>query len=212
MSEADGIETCPALLERVRDWEDGASWAEFHERYDPLLRDWCRRSGPDEESSKEVCQRIWVELAVRMPAFRYDPGRRFRGWLRNLWRFRTLDFIEERRREDGIFRLLGDWDEDEEGGSLVDRGSEAGEDREPGHRRLILLCEAEQAQAAVRARIDARTWQVYWHIAVDDWSLRETATALGMSYAAAFAAHQRVQRRLRIEGARRLAVLAISDR
>jgi RNA polymerase sigma-70 factor (ECF subfamily) len=216
MKQADGSQTSVTLLERVRDWGDHPAWAEFYRRYDPLLREWSRRSGLDEHTARELCQRVWVELADRMPVFRYDPGRRFRGWLRNLWRFRVLDLIDERRREDAVIQFIDEWDEEDEAGRRIgraaDRQSEEDAEPEAGHRRSLLFREAERAQAAVRARVDSRTWEVYWRIAVDGWSVRETSSAMGMSYAAAFAAQQRVDRRLREEGERLLAALANTDR
>ena len=51
---------------------------------------------------------------------------------------------------------------------------------------------AEQAQAAVREKVHAQSWQVFWHIAIDGWTTRETADAMNMSYLAAHAAHKRV--------------------
>lgn len=216
MIRADGTQTSATLLERVRDWGDHPAWAEFYRRYDPLLREWSRRSGLDEHAARELCQRIWVELASRMRLFHYDPGRRFRGWLRNLWRFRALDLIEERRRENEAIRFVDTWDPelefDDQAGRPGGRKLEPDGEPEVGQRRLLLFREAERAQAAVKSRVDSRTWQVFWHIAVDDWSVRETANAMGMSYAAAFAAHQRVDRRLREAGERLLAELADTDR
>ena len=70
------------------------------------------------------------------------------------------------------------------------------EDDEPAPRRLLLLDLAEQVQAAVREKVHAQSWQVFWHISIDGWTTRETADALNMSYLAAHAAHKRVVDRL----------------
>ena len=50
-----------------------------------------------------------------------------------------------------------------------------------------------------------RTWQVFWDIAIEGKSVRETAEAAGISYYAAFAAERRVGLMLREEGQRLLA-------
>ena len=76
---------------------------------------------------------------------------------------------------------------------------------------MLLLDLAEQVQAAVREKVHAQSWQVFWHIAVDGWTTRETADALNMSYLAAHAAHKRVVDRLAKEGDRRLAELMSSN-
>ena len=60
---------------------------------------------------------------------------------------------------------------------------------------------AARVQEAVRARVDDRTWEVFWRIAVEDAPIREVAEAAGLSYAAAFAAQKRVRRMLREEAA-----------
>ena len=76
---------------------------------------------------------------------------------------------------------------------------------------MLLLDLAEQVQAAVREKVHARSWQVFWHISIDGWTTRETADALNMSYLAAHAAHKRVADRLAEEGDRRLAELMSSN-
>jgi RNA polymerase sigma-70 factor (ECF subfamily) len=199
--------TSPTLLRRVGDWRDLPAWRAFVARYDPLLRRWCREYHLDGDATEEVCQRVWVELAERMRAFRYDPGRRFRGWLRNVCHCRAIDLLRERQREGRLVRPLGDGPGEE--ARLVDWAAEpsGSEVDEPDARRFLLLEEAEQAQAAVRGRVEPKTWEVYWRIAVDGRSVGETAAEFGMSYAAAFAAHKRVDRKLRDEGERRLAAL-----
>ncbi len=70
--------------------------------------------------------------------------------------------------------------------------------------RPLLLELAGQVQSAVRRRVDERTWQVFWNIAVKGWSVREASGAAGISYYAAFAAQKRVGRMLREEGRRLL--------
>jgi RNA polymerase sigma-70 factor (ECF subfamily) len=211
MRRNDGGTTSPTLLRRVGDWDDLPAWHEFVARYDPLLRRWCREYRLDDDATGEVCQRVWVELAERMRGFRYDPGRRFRGWLRGVCRCRAIDLMRERQREGRLVRPLGEVPGDE--ARLIGRPAEPaeGEDDEPDARRSLLLQEAEQAQAAVRSRVDPRTWDIFWRIAVDGRTVGETAAAFGVSYAAAFAAHRRVDQKLRKEGDQRLAALSDTD-
>jgi hypothetical protein len=71
--------------------------------------------------------------------------------------------------------------------------------------RPLLLHLAEEVQHAVRRRVDERTWQVFWDVAVLGQSVREASEAAGLSYYAAFAAQKRVRRMLRDEGKRLLA-------
>ena len=135
-----------------------------------------------------------------MRSFRYDPSRRFRGWLRRCFHWRAVDAIRERNREELVVRSLDDPSCVDVEGSLFASEQLDEEDDEPAPRRLLLLDLAEQVQAAVREKVHAQSWQVFWHISIDGWTTRQTADALNMTYLAAHAAHKRVADRLAEEG------------
>jgi len=209
--EPDAARTSPSLLDRVRDWGDHPAWVDFYERYDPLLRRWCGRFSLDADTSDELCQRIWMELMVRMRTFRYDPSRGFRRWLWRLFRSRAIDLLRRRRTAqvasperplpDDPRRLLPGYEPG------------AGRDPDEGPRTSpVLIRLAEEAQAAVRARVDAETWRAYWIVAIEDRPIREAAESLGKSYTAIYTGYKRVDRMLRAEGERRLAALLAANR
>jgi RNA polymerase sigma-70 factor (ECF subfamily) len=161
---------------------------------------WCRGYGLDRDSTDEVCQRIWIELAGRMKTFEYDPNRTFRGWLRRLCESRVLNFLRQRR-----VATLPSLDDRTEGperiasrGSVDPDGADGGDDRF----HLFLLDEGEKVQAAVRAKVQTRTWEAFWLVAVRDWTVETTAQSLGMTHVAVYAARDRVARMLRAEGKR----------
>jgi DNA-directed RNA polymerase specialized sigma24 family protein len=77
---------------------------------------------------------------------------------------------------------------------------------EPGA-SLVLVHQAEEAQSAVRSRVDPETWRAYWMVAIEDRPIREAAESLGKSYTAIYNGYKRVDRMLRAEGERRLAAL-----
>lgn len=192
MRSIEGGTTDGPLLERLGDWTDHDAWMAFVGRYDRLVRRVvaARRLGP--EASEEVHQRIWIELAHRMRGYRYDPSRRFRAWLVRLCQSRALDQWRRHRAD----RFRGDFFEE-----VVDPAAAGAPDRDDPA-RSALLRRAERIQAAVKARVDARTWDVFWRIAVEDEAIAEVAEAVGISYAAAFAAQKRARRMLREEAAR----------
>jgi len=199
----DGTATSLTLLSGVRDWQNAPAWREFFRRYDALLTDWCGRL-LDPAAADEVRQRVWIELAGRMRTFRYDPQKSFRGWLRELCRSRTVDFLRSRQRQLRNVQPL-----DEAAPSLaVDESDPAAsnfEEAEPGDALLAdLAAEAAAVQSAVRKRVKPRTWEVFWQIAIADRPIREVADGYGLSYAAAFEAYARVGRMLREEGAREM--------
>jgi hypothetical protein len=86
---------------------------------------------------------------------------------------------------------------------------EGEEDVAAGRPRLLHL--ADEVQRAVRRRVDERTWQVFWNVAVLGQSVREASEAAGISYYAAFAAQKRVRQMLREEGQRLLTERCVHD-
>ena len=206
MGQSGGETTSPTLLERVRDRRNHPAWAEFFERYDPLLHCWCRRYRLDDESSDELCQRTWNKLFPLMAAFQYDPGRGFRRWLWQLFRSRAMDMLGERRASPLVPCAALSREESCHFLSELDRArierDDADDEAQP--ERLALLREAEEAQATVRAQVNPETWRAYWQTTIEDRPVAEVAKSLGKSYAAVYYGAQRVARMLRREGERRL--------
>jgi RNA polymerase sigma factor (sigma-70 family) len=199
MGSNSGGTTSPALLNRLVDWRDDAAWREFVAQYRPLLEDWCRQMHLDAETADELCQRVWIDLARRIPSFQYDPSRKFRGWLRRLCHSRAVDLLRERRADP--LRAIDESQHAERWRAI----SADGEDVDPEARRTpTLLKLGQEVHDAVKCHVEPQTWQAFWSIAIDGRTVRETADALKMSYAAAFAAHKRVVSRLRAEGRRLL--------
>jgi RNA polymerase sigma-70 factor (ECF subfamily) len=200
--------TDPVLLKRVAALSDNPAWAEFFRRYDSLVRAWCSNHGLDSASVDELCQRVWVELARRMPSYQYDPGGTFRGWLRRLCRHRAIDL--HRERCDRSFLALGNDD-------LIDERWMAGEhvdgeqaDEEFTSERLLLLKEAREAQDEVRRKVKPVRWEIFWRVVIEGESMSETAAALGLKYATVYAATNHVGQLLREEGRRRSARLGFA--
>jgi len=192
--------TNPTLLNRLGDWRDHEAWVDFVTRYDPVIRFSCRRYRLGADTTEELCQQVWIDLARRMRSFRYDPGRTFRGWLRRLCQSRAIDLLRK-KKADAVLSL------EDHPAELCLRDASAKIDAEESTatERPLLLQLAEEVQDAVRRRVDDRTWQVFWNIAVEGQSVREASDAAGISYYAAFAAQKRVGRMLREEGQRLMA-------
>ncbi len=192
--------TNPALLNRLGDWRDHEAWVGFVTRYDPVIRLSCRRYRLDADTTEELCQRVWIDLARRMRTFRYDPARTFRGWLCRLSESRAIDLLRK-KKADAVQSL-----EDQPAESLPqDVPDDFDAEEGAASARPLLLRLAEEVQDAVRRRVDERTWQVFWKIAVLGQSVRQASEAAGISYYAAFAARKRVGRMLREEGQRLMA-------
>jgi RNA polymerase sigma factor (sigma-70 family) len=198
--------TNPTLLNRLCDWRDHDAWVDFVARYDPVIRLACRRYRLGADNIDELSQRVWIDLARRMRTFRYDPGKTFRGWLRRLCQSRAIDLLRK-QDADAVLSL-----ESQPVESVWQKASgdlDGEEDVAPERPRLLRL--AEEVQDAVRRRVDGRTWQIFWTVAVLGQSVREASEAAGISYYAAVAAQKRVRRMLREEGQRLLTERWVHD-
>jgi RNA polymerase sigma factor (sigma-70 family) len=186
--------TQATLLGRLGEWGDHEAWVQCVRIYEPFVRKCVRTFRLDPAETEEVCQRVWISLANRLLTFRYDPSKGFRRWLQRLCRSRALDLIRERKAGPVAVPL-----DDEP--MLQARRHDLDEDSTTAERPLLLQL-GEQVHDSVRSRVGETTWKAFWAIAVDGVSVRETAEALGMTYAGAFAAQKRVGRMLREEGRR----------
>src|SRR5262249_54749618 len=76
------MDTTPAsLLERLRRPQAQADWERFVALYTPLLCLWAHRLGVTGPDVDDLVQDVFAVLVQKLPAFRYDPQQRFRGWL-----------------------------------------------------------------------------------------------------------------------------------
>jgi RNA polymerase sigma-70 factor (ECF subfamily) len=206
MENLHGDTTSPTLLGRLRDQGDDPAWREFFDRYDPLLRQWCRRYQLDGESVDELCQRTWHRLWPRMRTFQYDPSRRFRGWLRRFLHSRAMDMLNERKAHSlaSLDTLTHD-----ESGSLASQLADLpvddeGMEDEGSSERPVLLSEGVKAQEHVKSRVDPTNWQAFWMTKIEGRLPGEVAELQGKTYAAVYYGAERVARMLRREGERRL--------
>lgn len=200
----DDDSTNASLLRKAGDWGDHHAWKQLQDRYDPLIGSCCRSLGLTGEIADEVRQNTWIEVARRMKSFAYDPRRSFRGWLWTVCRHKALDLLEARRRERAL--ALDDRDEGDprflQAGAWPDRDDDEGRgDRDAAY--AALLREAEEIHAAVRRRVETRTWEAFWLVVVQFWPAGEVAEELGTTTAAVYKSSQRVLRMLQSEGRRR---------
>jgi RNA polymerase sigma factor (sigma-70 family) len=195
--------TSPTLLAEVADWHNQLAWGRFQHRYDPLLRCWGRSYNLDDDTVDEICQLVWIELADRMKKFCYDPKGRFRGLLRHVFHWRVVDFVR-RRRASSLLSLddAGEPFATREEPMATDEAGACDADGQADVFRFFIIEEAEKAQAAVKAKVRPQTWDAFWLVAVQDWTVERTGEVLGMTHTAVYAARSRVARMLGDEGKR----------
>jgi RNA polymerase sigma factor (sigma-70 family) len=183
-SNFDPARTHKTLLLEIRDPGDQQAWEEFHARYSPLIRGWCRRWFPRE--ADDMVQEVMGELVLIMRSYTYQPEKgRFRGWLKTV----THRMMAQLKRSSK--RVLVDIE-------ALD-GAEASTDlweRLAAEYDLELL---EKAKENVRGCVEPRTWSAYLETAEQLRGPAEVAKELGMKVGAVYQAKYQVLNLLRQE-------------
>lgn len=187
--------TSPTLLELLGVPGNDAAWTKFLDLYGPRIDRACRSASLQAADADEVRSRVLTALVTAMKGFKYDPARRFRGYLatavtnaiRGIWRerMRRLGCENERQSIDALIDLPSPIDE---------LGDELDADI---HRRLQL---ARRAMNAVRNRVDPVTWDAFWRTAIEGEPAIDVAASLGKKVGAVYMARCRVQQMLNEQG------------
>jgi RNA polymerase sigma factor (sigma-70 family) len=182
----DASRTHASLLIRVRDIEDQEAWEEFHDRYAPMIRGWCRHWFPHEVD--DMVQEVFTRLMSCLKSFEYKPGKgRFRGYLKTVTHRLMADLKE---RPAPVLVL-----DNEE----VPIEIEAGQDLQDRLAAMFHLELLDQAKERVRGRVEARTWSAYVETAEEWRKPADVARELGMKVGAVFQAKHSVITQLRRE-------------
>ena len=175
------------LLERLRQPNQPDAWARFVELYTPLLLRWARRRRLSDQDAADLVQEIFVLLVQKLPEFRHDGVRTFRGWLRTL----TLNKWRENHRRRTV------------PAQPVDPGALA---NLPAPENSGLFEEAEYRQYLVhralelmKAEFQPQTWKACWEWVVAGRPAEDVARELGITLNAVYLAKSRVLTRLRQE-------------
>lgn len=185
-SSFDTSRTHPSLLIRLRNPADQQAWAEFYERYTPMIRGWCRHWFPRE--TDDMVQEVFTRLVSCLKGFEYEPGKgRFRGYLKTVTKRLMADLKERPARTPVI--------DDEE--MLIE--IEARQDLLDRLATMFDLDLLDQAKERVRGRVEGRTWLAYVGTAEECRKPAEVARALGMKVGAVFQAKHSVIKQLRRE-------------
>lgn len=86
-----------SLVNRLKDWEDQASWKEFFDLYWRLIYAVASKSGLTDSEAQEVVQETVITVAKKMASFKADPALgSFKGWLLHITRRRIVDQLRKR--------------------------------------------------------------------------------------------------------------------
>jgi RNA polymerase sigma-70 factor (ECF subfamily) len=186
------MSTCTSLLYRLRQEPvDEGAWNDFVVRYGRLILAWCQSWGLQSADADDVSQNVLLKLADHLRSFVYDPSRRFRGFLRTMAHNACKDYLDSKRRV-----TAGSARPDVH---AVLESVEARDDLATRLEEAFDLEQLELAQARVRERVEAHTWEAFRLTALEGQSGAEAAAALRMQVGTVFKAKSKVQQMLRAE-------------
>jgi RNA polymerase sigma factor (sigma-70 family) len=197
----ESIPTRLSLLERLKNRDDSLSWRGFFETYWRLIYNVARKSGLSEHEAEEVVQETVIGVSRNIEHFNYDPNRgSFKSWLLQMTRWRILDQLKNRRREQSKFVPLTHAAESNEHTSAVEAISSSNSfgmsDLWEKEWRNNLL---EAALERIREEVSPRHFQVYYFHVIQEESVRTVCRMFGVNTAQVYLIKHRISALLKKE-------------
>lgn len=191
--------TRPSLLFRVRQWNDSASWEEFHRLYRRLIYGRARRAGLSHADAEDVAQDVFKRVAETIRDFDTNPERgSFRGWLMKLTHWRIADKFKSRRE----FPSPAGGSQDTLGTDvLVEHvpAPTAEQDEWDREWEQHLLAAATER---ITRNVNPRHFQVFDLYVLQQWPLLRVTKELRVSPASVYVISHRLKKRLKDEVAK----------
>jgi RNA polymerase sigma factor (sigma-70 family) len=178
------IPTRYSLLSRLQDWQDQESWQVFFDTYWRLIYAVALRSGLTETEAQEVLQETVICVARDIGKFKRDRSLgSFKGWLRNITRWRIADQLRKRTRGRSDTSVPAA----EEIQAPVN-GSEADAVWDLEWKENLLQAAIER----VKHRVNPEHFQIFDLYALRQWPVHKVAQTLGVSVPRVYLAKHRV--------------------
>jgi RNA polymerase sigma-70 factor (ECF subfamily) len=186
------------LLTRLKDWGDQAGWQEFFDTYWRLIYSVAVKAGLTDAEAQEVVQETFLEVAKKMPGFRYDPALgSFKGWLLHTTQWKISAQFKRRRRERREIHLPED-------NGTATRALEQLADPisldwdkvwEAEWERTLL----DAALEKVKLRVSPAQFEIFYLHVLKERPVKEVAATLEVSAGQVYLARHRVGRLLKSE-------------
>jgi RNA polymerase sigma factor (sigma-70 family) len=193
------LPTRRSLLDRLRNWEDQASWREFFDTDWKFIYSMAVRSGLSDQEAEDVVQETVTSVAGKMPEFRYEPERcSFKGWLMHVTRLRIVDQL--RRRQPAFSQQPGG-DHDTRQTPTVERvpdpaGTAAFEEAwdQEWERNLV-----DAAMERVKLLVKPEHYQIFYLSAVKGLATTEVARMLQVNVGQVYLVRHRIAKEVKRE-------------
>ncbi len=187
----DPIPTRYSLLSRLQNWDDWESWKDFFDTYWRLIYSVAIKSGLTDTEAQDVVQETLISVAKDIQKFRRDRQLgSFKGWLRNLTRWRIADQLRKRTRAEWRATAADANDlaalETAEAADPAVSGLETAWDDEWQANLL------SAAMERVKRRVKEEHYQMFDLYVVKGWPVAKVAEVLGVGVGRIYLAKHRV--------------------
>ncbi len=181
----------------MRDWNDSASWEEFHRLYRALVYGRARRAGLSHADAEDVAQDVFKRVAETIRDFDTSPERgSFRGWLMKLTRWRIADKFEHRRETPP--RAEDTRDPEGEPVASIDQVAAPVEEEDEWDREWQQHLLAAATERLAR-QVKPRHYQVFELYVLQHWPLLRVTKELRVSPTSVYVISHRLRHRLKTE-------------
>jgi RNA polymerase sigma-70 factor (ECF subfamily) len=195
ISRRDAIPTRYSLLSRLQKWDDQESWKDFFDIYWRFIYSVAVKSGLTEDEAQDVVQETVISVAKHIQKFKRDRALgSFKGWLRNIIRWRIADQLE--KRTPGLRnRATGDRDAWLAVKEIPDGDDPMGEAWEAEWRDNLF----QAAIQRVKRKVKEEHYLAFDLYVLRNWPVLKVARKLGVSVGQVYLVKHRVAALLRRE-------------
>jgi len=194
----DPIPTRYTLLSRLEDRGDQDSWKDFFDTYWRLIYSVAVKSGLTEAEAQDVVQETIISVARDIHRFERDRALgSFKGWLRNIIRWRIADQLRNRTRaswgnapQTGVDRPRPDVAE------IPDPAGAAAESVWEEEWQANLL---KAAMETIKPRVKEEHYQIFDLYVIKQWPVRNVARALRVNVGLVYLVKYRISALLKKE-------------
>lgn len=159
------------LLNRVIKDGDDASWTEFYEKYEDLIRLYGKKRGLTKDEREDLVQNVMLELSRKDLVKIYDKSRGpFRAFLWGITRFQSLRIKDKRKDYVSLDAL-------EYQNIEPSVNNECDEIWNDGWKHDAQI----KALKMLKSRVEPKTYQAFHLYAMQERPIQEVASFLGMS-------------------------------
>jgi RNA polymerase sigma-70 factor (ECF subfamily) len=196
-NEDEVIRTRATLLDRMKNWNDQASWQEFFDIYWKLIYGVARKAGLSDAEAQDVVQESMVSVAKHMPTFKYNPAiGTFKAWLLTLTRWRIVDQL---RKRGPIARHHAGDGETARTATIERIADEKSPDLEAIWEADWKKTVLDAAMVRVKCRLDPQKFQIFDFYVNREWPPEKVARTFNVTVNQVYLAKNRVTEMLRDE-------------